>query len=441
MNDAPGLRSSLASDDALLEHDGLTFSLQEIVDEAGRVVGRPVAIDDRNHRLVVYTEHPDAEVDPVRLTSILRQPPSPELLEWLWRHDVRTATGPIRIPANEQLGLEGRVCVPIRCHARLLGFLWLIDRDQSIGSRELDYAETAAAEAGRVLYQHILLRDVDRAHEREFIRDVLSQHEDGGAYSPEQLEDLGLFEANGRFVVIVAQVLTDRMDLRADAVRLSLDEALMRARRQLAPKHGIHLVRRLDAVMLLSTSDPGVRRHGRMAFAQRLRDEILHAMSDADQGQLRCIVAVGGETRGLKHAPGSYGQAQRAAKVTSTVSSLGDVVDWERLGVYRLLAELPVDEIGSEAIHPAVRKLISEPRSHSLLQTVECYLDHAGDAQATARELFVHRTTLYHRLRRFERTTDIDMSSGEGRLMLHLSLKLARLQGGSWTSGSDSISS
>jgi DNA-binding PucR family transcriptional regulator len=71
------------------------------------------------------------------------------------------------------------------------------------------------------------------------------------------------------------------------------------------------------------------------------------------------------------------------------------------------------------------------------VRTLECYLTHAGDTQATARALHVHRTSLYHRLRRVEQLAMVDLSSGDERLVLHLGLKVARLQGLSWAAGAD----
>jgi DNA-binding PucR family transcriptional regulator len=167
-----------------------------------------------------------------------------------------------------------------------------------------------------------------------------------------------------------------------------------------------------------------------MAFARRLHAELVGTASD--HTARRWIVAVGGRAAGLLDAVTSHRQAERAAQVAAAVSSFGDVVDWDELGVYRVLAELPADRFGPEVIHPALSLLIDDPRTHSLIHTVERYLDNAGDAQATAAELFVHRTSLYHRLRRFERAAGFDLSSGGDRLIVHLGLKLARLQGRSW---------
>jgi DNA-binding PucR family transcriptional regulator len=72
----------------------------------------------------------------------------------------------------------------------------------------------------------------------------------------------------------------------------------------------------------------------------------------------------------------------------------------------------------------ALARLLPHPE---LVETLEAYLDRAGDAQAAAAALFIHRTTLYHRLRRIERVAEVDLHDGDDRLLLHMALRLRAL--------------
>jgi DNA-binding PucR family transcriptional regulator len=62
-----------------------------------------------------------------------------------------------------------------------------------------------------------------------------------------------------------------------------------------------------------------------------------------------------------------------------------------------------------------------------LVETLERYLDFGCDAQRTAADLGLHRTSLYQRLEKIHDIAFVDLRDGEQRLALHLSLKLARL--------------
>ena len=54
----------------------------------------------------------------------------------------------------------------------------------------------------------------------------------------------------------------------------------------------------------------------------------------------------------------------------------------------------------------------------------------AGDVKQTAAELWLHRTSLYYRLRRIEELAGVDLSRGEDRLLCHVALRLGRIKDG-----------
>jgi sugar diacid utilization regulator len=421
------------SDRGIVEGDGGSPSsqLQAIVDEASRVLERPIAIDDRHLRLLAYTQHAEDEVDRYRLMSIMKQPLPAEVFEWLDRHGAWSSEGPLRIPSSDRLEFDARVGAPIRCQDHHLGWVWCTDRDQTMTDGDLERMAAFADEAALVLYREMLLLDLDRSRERELLRDIMSPDEGIRREAAWQLAELDLFTAGGRVVVLVIPLDHGDDDRSPEDARIAVEALLMRVRRHLAPKHGLHLVRPGHALVLMSLADPGIRASGVPVLAERIRQEIVTSLPAREDGQ-RQIVAVGGVARGLTHAVKSYEQALRAADVAATVSTFGEVVCWDDLGIYQMLAQIPVDVLGANALHPGLGRLLEDPRSRDLLATLERYLDYAGDVQETAASLYLHRTTLYHRLRRIESVAQVDLHNGDDRLALHLSLKLARLQGMSW---------
>ncbi|MEV4439587.1 helix-turn-helix domain-containing protein, partial [Streptomyces sp. NPDC049577] len=101
---------------------------------------------------------------------------------------------------------------------------------------------------------------------------------------------------------------------------------------------------------------------------------------------------------------------------------LGPVAQWSEIGAYRVLTGLSADR----AADPAVRPLLE--RAHTeLARTAEVFLDCAGQAGRAAAALGIHRQTLYYRLGRVEQLTGLDLDNGEDRLLLHMTLKAARL--------------
>jgi sugar diacid utilization regulator len=418
------------------EHEGgLTNSLQDVIESARREFACPVAIDDRDRRLLAHTEHAPDEVDEVRMLSILKRPLPQKAVDWIEGHGVRTSATPVVMAANEEIGMQARVCAPIRCQGRLLGFLWLMANDETTSGTGLERIAQYADEAGVVLYRDTLLRDLDRGREREFIRDILSNDDAVREHAMAQLVEFDLFVERGAVVAVVAPLPRPREGESHDSLRMGTDVAVTRVRRMLTPKHGLYLLRPDHALLIVSMTDPELRRRGRAEFGERLRSELARVF---DRGEdRRRIVAIGGVSPRIEAVADSYGQALQAASVAATLTSFGDVVCWDDLGIYKMLAALPSEALSANTIPANLRVLIADPRHHTLVHTLERYLDCAGDAQRTAAQLYVHRTSLYHRLHRVEQLLDVDLKDGDDRLTLHLGLKFARLQGLTWEEGEE----
>lgn len=411
--------------------------LQQVVDEAGVELGFPVALEDRNLRLLAFSAHEERDIDPVRASTILKRVNSDqEVIAWFNAHGALAADHPTRVRANLDLGLRARVCAPVRCQGYLLGYLWMTDEHESATPQQLARMEEFANAAGVIIYRDRLLRSLHRGRERELFRDILSDEEQVRVEAASQLVDLGVLEADGPVVVIAGSLAPLPVGGLAEPDRAAVDAALGRIRWGSLRNQALLLMRADHVAMLVSLAEPWVKEHGVVALARRVQSEITKALSDG--GSVR-NVAIGGSVGGLAEARTSYKQSQQALSVMSALHGrFGDCVAWDELGVYRLLIELSVEQLGPEVIHPGIQKLLSQPSTHFLLDTLEVYLDSAGDAQKTATDLHVHRTTLHHRLRRVQELAQVNLHSGDERLALHLALKLARLQGHQWSAaGSD----
>ena len=105
-----------------------TGPLQTIVDSLAADIQRDVAIDDRKIRWIVHSPH-YGEPDAARLQSILARRVSDEAAEWAFSFGIERAQGPVRLPANERIGARPRLCIPLRSHDVLLGYLLFVDPD------------------------------------------------------------------------------------------------------------------------------------------------------------------------------------------------------------------------------------------------------------------------------------------------------------------------
>ncbi|TDV52115.1 PucR family transcriptional regulator [Actinophytocola oryzae] len=353
------------------------MAVQLTVDDLAARLGRPVLLEDHAQSVLAYSEQ-TGPMDDVRRDSILRRHTARDVRARFRSAGIFEARGPLRVPGSP--GVLSRVCVPVRHRDRLLGFLWLID-SPVMSDSDLELAAKSAGELALVLLHDVLAAGVSAQREQAALARLLS----GDASS------VGVLVDEGGFPPLPVTVLVVR-----GAAREVLADGLLAARGRFSARH---LVR----------GD-----HGVLVCAGPVR-------ADSVPGLFTGPVVVGvGTTRGsLTGAAESYVEALHASVVAQRVPGFGPVTPWESLGVYRMLAAVPVS-----AIHPGVLRLSPE-----LVSTLETYLDLAGSAVETSRVLRLHRTSLYYRLQRVAELTGTSLKNGDERLTLHLSLKLARLHG------------
>lgn len=90
--------------------------LQALVEELAGRIGAPVVLEDHEQRMVVYSAQ-DGPIDEVRRDSILMRETRPEVKHWFRQFGIVQASSPLRIPSHPELGILGRLCVPVRFRA------------------------------------------------------------------------------------------------------------------------------------------------------------------------------------------------------------------------------------------------------------------------------------------------------------------------------------
>ncbi len=348
--------------------------LQELVDALAAKLGRPVAIEDRRYRVLAYSAHAEP-LDRVRLFSILTREAPADVAAWLDAQGLPRAEGPVRLPDAPHVGMGPRVAVPVRGDG-VLGFVWLID--EAVGPEALAAAEATAAAAAPELAR---LRAAERS-DHALVRDLLGEDADARRRAAEALG------GRGPLHVVVG-----------DGVAPGL---LPRAQ----------LVSGADAALLFGG------------------DDALVALEGAQAGG---VIGVSGRRERPEDAREARAEARTAASLARPAAERPErapatvigapLVRWDRLGAYQLLAPL-----AGAPLPAPLQRLLEHPDAGPLVATLETYLDRAGDAQATAAALFIHRTTLYHRLRRIAAISGADLRDGDDRLALHAGLRIWRLR-------------
>lgn len=399
--------------------------LQEVIEGLAEQLNRAVAVDDPSIRLLAHTAH-DEKVDEHRVQSIMTLRAGDAISEYVFGLGIRTATEPVRIPPRADLKMLGRLCIPVRCQGLLLGYLWLIDDDLTLTDDEIKASVAAAEAAGEVLFRARLLDDLHRARERQLLFDLISSEPGGDVIVTQaDLDSVGLTEQLGcRMLVVDAPFDEDHLDSEAGA--LSLESVLRRSVRKV--KHARSLVgtrpggRGYILIAFRSYEDPleQLREVGRA-----ICDDLLTSLPGAPD----VLIGIGSGVPTVLEARVSHKRAQSVVDVCRTVRDFAPVAAWEDLGIYRVLHQLPLAELADVAIPPGLQNLLDTESDQWLVGTLDTYLDAAGNVQASAKRLHIHRATLYYRLSRIEELTGMSLADGQDRLALHLGVKLGRLTG------------
>lgn len=397
--------------------------LQEHLDALVAEVGYGATVEDLEGRAIAYSAQP-TEVDQARIQAILTRETPPEVYAWQQSHGIATATAPVRIPANPDLRMLPRLCLPLRYRGVLLGHLWIIESERPCTDEQVAAAERRARGLAALLYRDrspalavwtaastLLARALGGRDRRARARALRRLSEVHGVPAQTPLR-----------MLVLGSVGTDAAQREETLAQVQVALAgrfAGRARDRLAAVVGDHAaVLAIDDPRAPSLRDDAEA----VRFATRLRDEL--AAAGAPVSLAVGVSDLHGE---LADVEAAHEQARHAARAASVDLEVGRVAAWSQIGIYRLLLAAGLDGVDPVIATPALERLRDGRDGETLRHTLETYLDLGGNAQRTAAVLHLHRTSLYHRLGRIEELAGIDLAAGHVRLELHVALKLERL--------------
>lgn len=360
---------------------------QFLVDEASRLMGVPVTLEDRDFRLVAYGPH-SGTLDEVRLRSILTREASPEMRHWFEQFGIAEATAPTRIPRDPRRGAMSRLCIPVRWDGDTCGYLWALDDRDALTSLVTEPVMQMAQSVGPLLAHRV----------RTSPSPINGRRRPHGATNP----------------VVAVAVRSRHRD-----APLALD--LSRVAHRAATHQS-----RTDATLVLPLST----RTATDPTPDRVGEEVVALLADASDRPTtvlaEVVVGISDPQLDLGRVDTSAWQANHAVEVAQTVPDQAPVAHWSGIGVMRLGALSPVSELGDAVLSSRIRHL-TQHADRTLVRTARAFLDAAGDVAATAERLSVDAATIRCRLVDIAQVTGLDLDRGWHRLELHLALSLEPL--------------
>lgn len=125
----------------------------------------------------------------------------------------------------------------------------------------------------------------------------------------------------------------------------------------------------------------------------------------------------------------SWAQAKRARQVAEACGLPGEVVSYDKLGVYSLLYLIPSGEEREQFMnrYSLPLQLADRKGGGRLTETLEMYFRCNGNIKLTSEKLFAHYNTIVYRLAKVQAILGVSLDDPEDRLQLQLALKLGRI--------------
>lgn len=407
------------SSSRLYDEDVQTTQVELEVERIAERLGRGLSLEDLDGILIAYSSQ-QSSADRVRVNFLLSKRVPADVSAWQQQHGITTAVRPVAVPANPELGMLGRVCVPLLVRGFRVGYLWVQqDAGEDTAAHILEKLPAVREDIDRLAA--LLLEDNTAGSEHRTRRErVFLGAVAGDGQSLE--ECAGWPELDGTAPWQLAVMLDRAAEVR-DAAADSHDATLARRTASLQATVGADVVvfsagEATHSVLLIrypaGRTDLEAVRH---RYGQRLAALTGSADAPITSGFSEPFAAPDGLT-------GAYSQARSAVQAAAVDPQFGDAVDYRSIGVYQFLAGGGWQASSPRSVYFA--ELEDADRSDELLPVLELLYDKNGSVQDVARQLHLHRSSVYNRLSRVRSTIGADPLSGSVRLELHLALKARR---------------
>jgi len=145
---------------------------------------------------------------------------------------------------------------------------------------------------------------------------------------------------------------------------------------------------------------------------------------------IRLAIGVGNACQTIGDYRRGFAEASEALQMGQTLNRDGGVTHFNDLGVYRYLYKIARMDDLRDMYQDQVARIANydHRKGTDLLDTLETYLECAGNLTKTSNRLFVHRNTLIQRLDRLQSLCEIDLQERSNWLTLQVAIKVFKLR-------------
>ena len=155
----------------------------------------------------------------------------------------------------------------------------------------------------------------------------------------------------------------------------------------------------------------------------RIAASIEEALREGSESTV--VVGIGTLAMHLRDLAKSYKEAQIAIEVGKVFDTEKYVINYENLGIGRLIYQLPTT-LCEMFLQEVFKKGSLESLDRETLMTIQCFFENNLNVSETSRKLFVHRNTLVYRLEKIRKLTGLDLREFEHAITFKVALMVKK---------------
>lgn len=137
------------------------------------------------------------------------------------------------------------------------------------------------------------------------------------------------------------------------------------------------------------------------------------------------VVGIGTVVTGIKDLARSFKEAQVALEVGKVFDTEKSIVNYNNLGIARLIYQLPTT-LCEMFLKEVFKRGSIDSLDHETLFTIQRFFENNLNVSETSRKLFVHRNTLVYRLDKIKKITGLDLREFEDAIVFKVALMVKK---------------
>ncbi len=140
---------------------------------------------------------------------------------------------------------------------------------------------------------------------------------------------------------------------------------------------------------------------------------------------IKANIGIGTEAESLRDVARSYKDAQTALKIGQIFESEKNIVDYNHLGIGRLIYQLPTT-LCRLFLNEVFKEGVFETIDSETMITIQKFFENNLNVSETSRQLFIHRNTLVYRLDKIQKITGMDLRKFDDAIYFKVAMMVKR---------------